>query len=215
MKLTILSIMLAVITALSFSACGTNVTTESEPEATQAQETTQVQETTIEETTAVETPTVAEIEENTIKQSKKSTKAAAPDSAAAGYKTLYSSLLKSKGYKYFELVYVDEDDIPELVCFNGYAHADRTALYTVYNGKLSKVGKYGMYGSMAYAEKKNRIFGYMGVEENDKLSAKYTYMIQNGSAVKAPDYKGYKSKLAGNDGSYYKNNDTNRKKLLS
>lgn len=210
MELTILSIMLAVITALSFSACSTNVTTESEPEATQAQETTQVQETTIEETTAVETPTVAEIE----KTSEKNTKAAAPK-AAAGYKTLYSSLLKSKGYKYFELIYVDEDDIPELVCFNGYAHADRTALYTVYNGKLSKVGKYGMYGSMAYAEKKNRIFGYMGVEENDKLSAKYTYMIQNGSAVKAPDYKGYKSKLAGNDGSYYKNNDTNRKKLLS
>lgn len=214
MKLTILSIMLAVITALSFSACGISVTTETEPETAIAQEITQAQKTTVEETTTAEASTIAKTEEPTIKTSEKNTKAAAPK-AAAGYKTLYSSLLKSKGYKYFELIYVDEDDIPELVCFNGYAHADRTALYTVYNGKLSKVGKYGMYGSMAYAEKKNRIFGYMGVEENDKLSAKYTYMIQNGSAVNAPDYKGYKSKLAGNDGSYYKNNDTNRKKLLS
>ncbi|MEE3428326.1 MAG: hypothetical protein VZQ55_05100 [Ruminococcus sp.] len=213
MKLTILSIMLAVITALSFSACSTNVTTESEPEATQAQETTQFQETTIEETTAVETPTVAEIEENTIKQSKKSTKAAAPDSAAAGYKTLYSSLLKSKGYKYFELIYVDEDDIPELVCFNGYAHADRTALYTVYNGKLSKVGKYGMYGSMVYVEKKNRIIGFTGVEED--VNPNNIFKIQNGKGVKITDHNKYKSKVTGNDGNYYKNNSSNRKKLLS
>lgn len=129
------------------------------------------------------------------------------------YKNLYADILRNSDKRYFEVIYVDNDDIPELVCFNGWAHLDNSTLYTVYNNKAVKVGEFGAYGSMAYAKKKNRIFGYTGLEENDKLEAKYTYMISKGKAKHAPDYKGYKIKVTGND-NYYKNKESNINKVF-
>lgn len=58
----------------------------------------------------------------------------------------------------FALIYLDGDDVPELVVIEGYAHASSAAVYTFEKGKVVPVGIYGQYGAMEYREKEGIIF---------------------------------------------------------
>ena len=103
----------------------------------------------------------------------------------------YAAILSEKDGGNFDLIYIDDDDIPELAYFIGGAHLHQVAVYTYCNGSAVHLGEVGAYGTIAYSERNNRIFGYTGMEANPELEAKYTYMIEDGSMVQAPDYEGY------------------------
>lgn len=58
----------------------------------------------------------------------------------------------------FTLVYLDDDEIPELALVNGTAHADRVYFYTFAEGEVACIGGSGEYGVVAYVEKEGIIF---------------------------------------------------------
>lgn len=58
----------------------------------------------------------------------------------------------------FALIYLDGDDIPELVLIDGYAHAHGGLVYTFEEGRVVPVGEYGQYGTMHYQEKEGIVF---------------------------------------------------------
>lgn len=127
----------------------------------------------------------------------------------------YAQILRKKNGGSFKLIYVDDDEIPELAYIAGDgAHLDQVSLYIYKDGKATYLRDLGAYGTLPYSEKNNRIFAYSGTEENEKLEAKYTYMIKNGKLVKAPDHKGY-SCTSANGWNSYKNNESNIKLMLS
>lgn len=63
----------------------------------------------------------------------------------------------------FSLAYIDEDDIPELLIHQGSDHACGVEIYAYLDGGLVNVSTedtpaaFGVYGSLSYAEKGNRI----------------------------------------------------------
>lgn len=213
LKLSLLSILIIILLTLSLTACGNNneETTEAISETVVENTTENKLETTVEEDSS--TSEENNTQDNNSDYSETATEAETKIQEAT-YKDLYADFLKKNGKPYFELIYIDNDNIPELACFSGSAHLDQVSLYTVYDEKVVSLGKFGVYGSMVYAKKKNRIFGYTGMEENSKLDAKYTYMISGGKIVHAPDSDGYKRILAGIDGNYYKNSKKNISKVL-
>lgn len=58
----------------------------------------------------------------------------------------------------FALLYLDEDDIPELAVIAGWAHLSGVNIYTYEQGKAVFVGKYGQYGAMGYMQKEGIVF---------------------------------------------------------
>lgn len=64
----------------------------------------------------------------------------------------------------YEYVYIDEDDIPELLLADGNFHVSRIGLY-VYNQELKKIeflASFSTYGELEYVPKKNIINSYYG-----------------------------------------------------
>ena len=115
-----------------------------------------------------------------------------PAPESVNYREIYAAVLRGKGTGAFRLIWVDEDDIPELTYFAGNgSHLDQVALYTIYQGQAVYLDDLGAYGSLVYGERVNRIFGYTGMNENAELEKQYTYMIQDGTLVQAPDWDGY------------------------
>ena len=72
----------------------------------------------------------------------------------------------------FALIYVDEDDIPELIVgYNGTSHYEGVDVYTFYNGNVCYLGEIGTYTSFMYREKKNQIVPeYEGVLYVSRIS---------------------------------------------
>ncbi len=72
----------------------------------------------------------------------------------SGYKKEYASVLKNavnSGRKlYFELIYLDEDDIPELVYNSGESHSAGACVYTYYNGTVTELIAYDSNNSQSY-----------------------------------------------------------------
>lgn len=58
----------------------------------------------------------------------------------------------------FCLVYIDGDDIPELLVMKDDSHAAGVWVYTYYGGRMIEVGEFGSFGYMQYLEKEGRIF---------------------------------------------------------
>lgn len=58
----------------------------------------------------------------------------------------------------FRLVYIDGDDIPELLLMEDKYHAAGVLVYTYYDGRMVEVGEFGSIGTMQYIEKKGMIF---------------------------------------------------------
>ena len=58
----------------------------------------------------------------------------------------------------FSLIYLDGDDVPELVVMEGSAHAGGGYVYIFEGGEVIPVGEYGQYGTLHYREKEGIIF---------------------------------------------------------
>lgn len=65
--------------------------------------------------------------------------------------TEYRKDASHSGYK-FELVYIDEDNVPELLIADGGYN-----LYMIWNQEVKNLGRYYCYGGFNYAEKQNMI----------------------------------------------------------
>lgn len=64
----------------------------------------------------------------------------------------------SKEVPAFALIYLDGDNVPELVMIEGYAHACGGCVYTFEEGEVIPVGEYGQYGTLHYREKEGIAF---------------------------------------------------------
>lgn len=58
----------------------------------------------------------------------------------------------------FALLYLDDDDVPELVVMVGNAHAQGASVYMFQDGEVFSIGSYGQYGAMLYREKEGLLF---------------------------------------------------------
>ena len=104
------------------------------------------------------------------------------------YKAAYAEILRNSSTSgaSFSLVYIDNDNIPELVYRNGNIHTSQSKVYTFYNGKAVRLKTsegydFGTYGSLYFREKNNLFLDYyagMGI------SGVGVYKISNGKAVK-------------------------------
>lgn len=70
----------------------------------------------------------------------------------------YANVLKTSSGK-FDLIYVDNDTIPELVIAEGGNHVSNAELYTFINGEAVHLGGYGAYGTLVYHPKDNYFGG--------------------------------------------------------
>lgn len=75
----------------------------------------------------------------------------------------------------FTLVYLNDDEIPELVIVDNLQHASGANYYIYEDGEVVLIGEYGQYGQSSYAEKASLIFGeYDGAE----FAHYWTYRIE-------------------------------------
>lgn len=108
------------------------------------------------ETTAAETVTEEETTAEPV------TEETTQPADTAQWKKAYRDLLQKRldeegetGYTYFNLIYIDGDDIPELVIQAGDSHVSQPELYMYYNGEAVYLGVFGGYGSFSYYEREN------------------------------------------------------------
>lgn len=81
--------------------------------------------------------------------------------ALAAYETVLDELAqKWSDTGRFTLIYLDDDDIPELAFIEGYAHISPVNIYTYDQGEAVYVGYYGSEAITAYWEKKGIIFNW-------------------------------------------------------
>ena len=71
------------------------------------------------------------------------------------YNFTYSSSTRG-----FNLAYINNDSIPELLVFDGDYHAAGVKVYSYVNGKVKYVGTFGGWGKFEYKEKKGVIRAY-------------------------------------------------------
>lgn len=69
-----------------------------------------------------------------------------------------AALADIKGEARFSLIYLDDDDTPELVVFDGDSHIDGASLYVCEQGEAVYVGRYGEWGTAIYQAGKGIIF---------------------------------------------------------
>lgn len=80
----------------------------------------------------------------------------------------------------FTLVYLNDDEIPELVIADNLQHARGTDYYIYEDGEVVLIGEYGQYGQSRYAEKASMIFDqYDGAE----VAHYWTYLIEDTEEV--------------------------------
>ncbi|MDE5892582.1 MAG: hypothetical protein K2H45_06650 [Acetatifactor sp.] len=79
----------------------------------------------------------------------------------------------------FELVFIDEDDIPELLIFLDDCHAAGVEVFTYTDDSVVGLGEFGSFGKMQYVEKGGMIFDhYMGQGE----AHTYFFQMEDGEA---------------------------------
>lgn len=99
---------------------------------------------------------------DTQKRTYKCTVTVKSSSKSAALKAYYNFL---KSYKFdldsssrgFDLAYINNDSIPELIVFDGDYHAAGGKVYAYVNGKVKYVGEFGEWGGFQYQEKKGVI----------------------------------------------------------
>ena len=69
----------------------------------------------------------------------------------------YYACLSSGNEPRFEYIYVDEDEIPELIISLSSTHAEAAHLYTYESGSVVSLGQFGAYGTILYSERDNLI----------------------------------------------------------
>lgn len=124
----------------------------------------------------------------------------------SAYRQFLENYSDSQANPVFGLIYIDDDEIPELVIIGGQAHFDGADIYTIYNDQVTKVNgdySYGEYGSFSYAPKENRIFsGYM----NHGYTTSNFYSIVDGKNNKIASFSDDLENV-GEDMAEYKYND--------
>ncbi|MCH5280153.1 MAG: hypothetical protein J1E61_01695 [Lachnospiraceae bacterium] len=158
MKKKVLCTLLTLFVSIGLTACGTKEAEEQNIEPILAEENT---EPIVEEENIV--PTAEEMvseTENTEAEIKE-------DISYESWQEAYEDFLlsyqpehagpASKEEPHFNLAYVDEDDIPELIIIDGLAHSHGGNVYTWYEGKVVYIGMYGQYGGFGYLDKENLI----------------------------------------------------------
>ncbi len=93
------------------------------------------------------------------KKSSDSEKAPEPADWRSLYRDLLSDYAAQPGY-HFGLLYIDEDDIPELVVTQTLVGNGSGTLYTIYDNEVKSVGGVSAYGTFYYKEKGNLMMGY-------------------------------------------------------
>jgi len=73
----------------------------------------------------------------------------------------------------FALIYLDGDDVPELVVMDGNAHLCDVFVYRFEEGRTVPVGTYGQYGTLFYREKEGIVF-----DSFDSFGDTYDYIYQ-------------------------------------
>lgn len=103
------------------------------------------------------------------------TDSAAEDGISVDWQQLYYDFLQKYSAEdmapTFALLYIDEDDIPELVMnYNGTGRFEQVDLYTIYQNEVCSLGKVGNFSTLNYMEKENLIdnpsFGAMGYRKD-------------------------------------------------
>ena len=80
----------------------------------------------------------------------------------------------------FSLVFVDDNDIPELLLMEDDCHSKGVKVYTYYQDQVVELGAFGSFGLMQYVERAGLIFShYMGYGESDNEF----FEIKEGQAV--------------------------------
>lgn len=99
-------------------------------------------------------------------------------------KATFDTLDSVYGYDHarFSIAYIDEDDIPELLCGLGDNHTCGIHVFKYDAGTDSVVcvGEFGSSGNMSFSEKKNRIHSSYG---NNGLFHSYISKIEDGKPV--------------------------------
>ncbi len=97
----------------------------------------------------------------------------------------YYNFLKSYKFTYesytrrFNLAYINNDSIPELIVFDGDHHGAGAKVYAYVNGKVKYVGEFGGWGTFEYKEKKGVICSC----SSGQGSSFNTYYKWNGSKL--------------------------------
>lgn len=122
-----------------------------------------------------------------------------PDNSA--WRTEYKNILASFDYPdmAFDLVFIDDDNIPELVVSEGLAHVAGCNIYTMYNGSCVELGNYGVYGEIGYVKNSGRIMlsnlqqGYascfVGEIRDGAIQTIFTASSNTGAVIDESEYK--------------------------
>lgn len=152
MKKKLLTI-LSFITIFTLCACGDKTPAVSNGPVASASE-----ETSTETVSSAETENVEEPEPAAVKKAPSAFKAIRMyadflDDLAKDDEVLRSTLR-------YDLLYVDNDDIPELVYMEDSAHSSMVHMCLAYEDGVFEVGEFGEYGNFSYLENKGRILSF-------------------------------------------------------
>lgn len=101
----------------------------------------------------------------------------------------------------FELIYVDEDDIPELAVASGEAHVDHIKLYRILGGEVVFLGEFGYFSNMEYIDHENLFHdstvyfgdymdGFYSIDGSEcKCLAKLDYFETDGTGAVLDEYR--------------------------
>ena len=126
-------------------------------------------------------------------EKEKAEKAERAERALKYYKEAYAEFLyaKSDDLK-FELVKLNEDDVPELLIFRGTSNADRVDIYTYYDDGVYGLGSFGSNGIIGYMPSENIVgdtseygksFYKIGEISAEKIYEFYSDFVTNTYAV--------------------------------
>ena len=88
----------------------------------------------------------------------------------------------------FRLVYIDDDDVPELLIMEDDSHGAGVRVCTYYHNEVVEIGEFGSMGNMFYAEKQGKIHdGFTGFGEE---FFNY-YVLEGGKAEKIGEFHSY------------------------
>ncbi len=123
------------------------------------------------------------------------------------YRELYSNVLRENissdsGFpSKFELIYIDDDGIPELAIGTGEAHVNHIKLYRILDGEVVFLGEYGYFSSMEYIDHGNlfhdstvyfgdNMDGYYSIDGSEcKCLAKLDYFETDGTGAVLDEYR--------------------------
>ena len=106
---------------------------------------------------------IPSIEEEQDEEETEETETEEGDQFADDYRELYANFLREnktseRGFpNHFELINIDDDNIPELAMTDGSDHPTGVHIYKIINGEIVELGEYGWFGTIEYIDHGNMI----------------------------------------------------------